>query len=127
MEAHAGIAAIPEPPTAVQVMHVDSFSVFETVVPRVPSRRKRKHRLADYQPVPQGRRVLNLLRAQELFRGKPWKTEEEEHCQGCAWCWYFVSHDERECSNAPIVGNIVRPRSERRRMGTRRGLSLVRL
>jgi hypothetical protein len=81
----------------VQVMHVDSVSVLEPAVPHVPSRRKRKHRLADYQPVPKGDDCLPLVRAQELFRGKPWKPEEEEHCQTCAWCWYFVSHDEREC------------------------------
>ena len=65
-------------------MHLDSISVFESVVPRVPSRRKRKHRLADYQPVPKGDECLTLLRAQELFHGKPWKPEEEEHCQKCA-------------------------------------------
>jgi hypothetical protein len=78
-------------------MHVDSVSILEPAASHTPSRRKRKHRLAHYQPVPKGDECLPLIRAQELFRGKPWKAEEEDHCQACAWCWYFVSHDEREC------------------------------
>ena len=65
-----------------------------------PSRRKRKPALADYQPIPNGDECLTLVRAQELFRGEPWTAAEEEHCRTCDWCWYFVSHDEKECFKA---------------------------
>ena len=68
--------------------------------PLAPSKRKHKHALAEYQPIPNGDECLTLVRAQELFRGKPWTPAEEQHCCSCAWCWYFVSHDEADCFKA---------------------------
>jgi hypothetical protein len=65
-----------------------------------PLQRKRKNRLASYEPIPQGDECLTLVRAQQLFRGRAWTVAEEEHCRNCAWCWYFVSHDEAECFKA---------------------------
>ena len=68
--------------------------------PHAPPKRKHRHPLAEYQPIPPGDDCLTLVRAQELFRGKPWTADEEEHCRTCAWCWYFVSHDEADCFKA---------------------------
>ena len=68
--------------------------------PQAAPHRKRKHALADYQPIPKGDECLTLVRAQKLFRGAEWTAAEEEHCAACAWCWYFVSHDEAECFKA---------------------------
>ena len=69
-------------------------------VPHALPKRKRKHTLAHFDPIPHGDDCLTLVRAQELFRGQQWTAAEEEHCAGCAWCWYFVSHDEKECFKA---------------------------
>ena len=69
-------------------------------VHHAPARRKRKHVLADYQPIPNGDDCLTLVRAQELFRGKAWTVAEEEHLRTCDWCWYFVTHDESHCFKA---------------------------
>ena len=75
-------------------MPLESASLLE------PAKPKRRRRLADYRPVPTGDACLTLVRAQQLFRGAAWTAAEEEHCGGCAWCWYFVSHDEAECFKA---------------------------
>jgi hypothetical protein len=69
-------------------------------VPHALPRRSRRRRLARYEPIPAGDDCLTLVRAQELFRGKAWTAAEEEHLQNCAWCWYFVTHDEAECFRA---------------------------
>ena len=69
-------------------------------VPHAPAKRQRKHTLAEFEPIPAGDDCLTLVRAQQLFRGKAWTPAEEEHCRTCAWCWYFVSHDEAECFRA---------------------------
>ena len=81
-------------------MHLESASVMQPTTPRLPAKPKRRHRLADYQPVPKGDECLTLVRAQQLFRGAGWTPAEEEHCATCTWCWYFVSHDEAECFKA---------------------------
>jgi hypothetical protein len=81
-------------------MHLESLSVLEPTTPPRPAKRKRRRRLADYQPVPGGGECLTLVRAQGLFRGAAWTPTEEEHCRTCEWCWYFVSHDEAECFRA---------------------------
>ena len=81
-------------------MRRESVSVLEPTPSRLPAKRKRGHRLAHYRPVPSGDDCLTLVRAQQLFRGAAWGVAEEEHCRNCEWCWYFVSHDERECFKA---------------------------
>jgi hypothetical protein len=81
-------------------MRLDSVPVLEHATPPSPPKRKRKHALVPYQPIPAGDDCLTLVRAQELFHGKAWTPAEEEHCRTCNWCWYFVSHDEAQCFKA---------------------------
>ncbi len=90
-----------EPPFwAGTLMRLESVSVMDLAPPTPPAKRKRRHRLADYQPVPNGDECLTLVRSQQLFRGAAWTPAEEEHCRTCEWCWYFVSHDEAACFKA---------------------------
>ena len=88
------------PSRRLNVMRLDSLPVLQHAVPHTPAKRKRRHSLVHYHPIPAGDDCLTLVRAQQLFHGRAWTPAEEAHCQTCNWCWYFVSHDEAECFKA---------------------------